>query len=624
MTGFFKIYFSHITLVFIFTSYFFFGLQHLGKFITADEHYWIYERIPQYWDALADGKWKKTLINDKPGVTLALISGSGLLAIPHPETLCSRDEERVITCDTAQTEKMLLTFRLPLLLINSLLIFYLFWIIKKNTNKQIALWSACFIILSPILVGMSQIVNPDALLWSFGSASLFSYLAALRYPEKKYIYFSGIFLGFALLSKYTAGILIPFFLMVSVLSVLFSAPPFDRALALKQTRKNLITFFFTLLLAIAVILLFLPAIWINPVILQGLLSGGSGESFIFISFFFFTLFFLDNIAFKGRVFFLFSTIVQKVRTLKFSPYILPWSIFIFLALLIIGRMIFPDWGLFITTPFDAKDLTSTYNGRDIAPTLLESILLETNSLAFSLTPIVLFFFFITLLRIPFLKKTNTGWNFEIMMAFLFMPIFILLLIFLDVLATPRYIILLYPLLAFLAACGIWESKRYAEKKWRSGTFLFRFQNTLITIVITIFSLVSLTASRPFYFNYANIFLPQKSLISDAWGYGGYEAARYLNSLPNAENLLVWSDYEGVCEFFKGKCMLKQYKYSSRQKIDYAILTRRGGILYNPNHSRWMKEGNLSMKQAYDSQSPDWQLFIDDRPENFIKVVRVDK
>lgn len=614
----------YITLAFVLALYFFFSIQHLGKFITADEHYWVYERIPQYWNAIADGNWKKTYINDKPGVTLALVSGAGLWAFPDPSALCSRTPERIITCDTVRTENMLFTFRFFILCINALLIFYLFWIIKKITNPAIALWSTFFIALSPILLGISQIINSDALLWSFGAAAFFSYFAAIRYQERKYIFFSGLFLGFALLSKYTASILIPFFLFTSLFSTFFSQPMSDRVLALGHIRKNLVTFFLTLLLAVIVVSFFLPAVWLKPSILQTLLSGGGETPFIFVSSIFFAIFCLDVVALQGRCLFFFHNILQKVRALQFSPCILPWSIFFLFMFLIIGRILFPDWNLFITTPFDIKDLTSTYNGYDINPNFFESLLLEIQPIAFSLTPIVLFFFLVALLRAPFINTPDTPWKNEVLMTITFLPIFIFLLIFLDVLATPRYIILLYPIITFLAACGAWESYQYIKKKYYYPTAPANeaHRKNIAIIFIVLCSMGSIVTSQPFYFDYTNALLPKQFLISDAWGYGGYEATQYLNALPNAENLLIWTDYEGVCEFFVGKCMLKQYKYSSKQKIDYAVLTRRGKILYDPNHSRWMKEGNLLMQQAYDNPNPDWLLEINGRPENFVKVVKI--
>ena len=128
MFGFLKKYFIHISLVFIFSAYFFFGTQHLGQFVTADEHYWVYERIPQYWEALIEGNWKKTFINDKPGVTLALVSGIGLLFEPQPEKHFYENSDRTLVYDIEGTESLYRTFRIPLLIANAILLFYLFYI----------------------------------------------------------------------------------------------------------------------------------------------------------------------------------------------------------------------------------------------------------------------------------------------------------------------------------------------------------------------------------------------------------------------------------------------------------------------------------------------------------------
>ncbi|HDZ85159.1 MAG TPA: hypothetical protein ENH35_01240, partial [Candidatus Moranbacteria bacterium] len=51
--------------------YFLFGFNHLTESVTSDEHYWVYDRVPEYWEAISNQKWKKTRVNDKPGITLA-------------------------------------------------------------------------------------------------------------------------------------------------------------------------------------------------------------------------------------------------------------------------------------------------------------------------------------------------------------------------------------------------------------------------------------------------------------------------------------------------------------------------------------------------------------------------
>ncbi len=96
-------------------SFFAFGLFHLAKFETTDEHLWKYGRIKQYWQALKNTNWEKTYINDKPGVTVALISGIGLIFEPEPETHKITDPAETAgglfeVFDTSRTERITLNY----------------------------------------------------------------------------------------------------------------------------------------------------------------------------------------------------------------------------------------------------------------------------------------------------------------------------------------------------------------------------------------------------------------------------------------------------------------------------------------------------------------------------------
>ena len=113
------------------------------------------------------------------------------------------------------------------------------------------------------------------------------------------------------------------------------------------------------------------------------------------------------------------------------------------------------------------------------------------------------------------------------------------------------------------------------------------------------------------------------LIHDAWGYGGYEAAQYLNSLPDAQQLTVWIDYYGVCEFFVGKCLSAYTFDPSIIQPDYYVLTRRGQIRYISRADRWERLSGLTAYKYYNANS-EWLLAIDNRLGNFIKVVKVEK
>lgn len=598
-------------LVLVLATYFVFGLHHLTQFVTADERYWVYERIPQYWDAIAAGKWKKTFINDKPGVTLALIAGTGLLFEPHPEKHFTEQDDRILNYKTAETESLLLTFRLPLLIGNLLLLLCLFLIVQKLSGSWVALFTVTLTALSPILLGMSQIINPDTFLWSFGALAFFSFFALLRFEEKKYLFLTLVFTAFAILSKYVAIIFLPFFLAVAVFRFLSAEETSDtlRALLKQDLRSWALIVFGTL----ALVCLFLPALLVDSKYLAKFIQTvPDKEVLVGIAGSLLGLLFLDTFVLKSRLLLTlrrFTLALTRSFSLCASFFAL-----LFLSLIII-RNFFPDWSIFTAIAFDIKDLSDARYYTDI-PNFLESFLLEWNPLVFSLTPLVLFGFF-SLLFSFFQKKNqgNPGHFFLPVAIFFFFLLYTILLIYSNILTTPRYSILLYPLFAYLAALGF---HALAEK------VTFASSQILMFCVIFFGSLLSLFLSQPFYFNYTNFLLPKTSLIQDAWGYGGYEAAEYLNTLPDAEHLTVWADYYGVCEFFVGRC-LTAYTFDKEQiRPDYYVLTRRGKMRYMSRSPRWERLSGLTAYQYYGTQNPAWELFIGDRPGNFIRVVKVEK
>src|SRR3989344_5417105 len=608
MTAFLKRYFFHISLAFILSAYFFFGIAHLEKFITADEHYWVEERIPQYWDAVAKSKWKKTLINDKPGVSLALVSGIGYLLHPDSKTLCIENKAKVLVCQTDQIAATYRDFRLPILMVNGFLLLLLFFLITKFTNPWIALWTTALSALSPILLGISQIVNPDSLLWSFSAVAIFSFLALLKSEEKKFLWLTLLFTGIALLSKYTALILFPFYLALILLRFLHTTEATAETLR-TDLKKDLIRWIVIVFGSLALLCFFLPALMLSPSARAAFLLALPNKMILFLcGGLLLAGLVLDTALLKNKLLLYLRTFCQKfLAPLSRAVPLLFLGIFLFL---IIARNFFTEWKIFALIPFDIKDLSDARYYTDV-PNFFEAFLLEWNPLVFSLTPLVLLgsaALLITLLG----KKNNVSFFFAYSL-FSFVFAYTLLLLFSNVLATPRYSVLLYPLFAFLAALGFWSIRKRLTAQWAP---------LLITAVIFLGSLGSLFALKPFYSNYANFLLPKSALISDSWGYGGYEAAQYLNSLPDAENLLAWSDYYGVCEFFVGKCLTAYSFDKEMMQPNYYVLTRRGQIRYMSRYDRWEEKSGLTAYKYYNAPNPAWLLEIDGRPGNFIKVVRV--
>ncbi|MFZ2882243.1 MAG: hypothetical protein WA019_04165, partial [Candidatus Moraniibacteriota bacterium] len=101
-------------------------------------------------------------------------------------------------------------------------------------------------------------------------------------------------------------------------------------------------------------------------------------------------------------------------------------------------------------------------------------------------------------------------------------------------------------------------------------------------------------------------------------------AKYLNSLPDAEKKTIWTDYYGVCEFFKGNCLIRYSINQAISPIDYFVFTRRGKIRYDQkmkDKSFVKKSKNLlKLKPYYEEALPLWEIQIDNRPENYIKIL----
>ena len=577
--------------------YFVFGLFHITKFLTADEHYWVYERIPQYWNSLADGNLKKTNINDKPGVSLAFISGSGYLFNKTSIDQAIKLNEGSKSLDPKidpNIEKNLFSLRFPILVFNGIAVIFLFFLLKKLTQKKwLALWSSIFIGLSPILIGISQIINPDSFLWTFSILAIVSYLLLLKENQLKYLFLTIIFTGFSLLSKYVANILFPFYFIL-MLFYFLNTDNLNSKKYFTEQIKNYLWIFFVSLLVVSV---FLPAIFLKPAILYELTIGFSQMKIIII------LTAAVLLAILLDVFILKSTILTKLKKMFIKYYfilkIIPAVLVLIFLILIIGRNINNHWEIFKATPFDLKNISDS----DEKVSFWNWMLLEFNPLFFSIQLSAMVALLFLWAKMIFCKKIS----FPLISYFLslFLLIFFLGAFLSDTLATIRYSIILYPIVGILAAIGLFEFVILFTNRFR-----IKIIATIAIVAISVFELFSI---KPFYFNYTNVLLPKNNIITDSWGYGGYEAAQFLNSQPDAENMTVWSDFFGVCEFFKGKCITK-YSYDPNQ-INYYVLTRRGKIRYQGN-----KQG-VGAKEYYHYENPDWKMYIGERPENYIKIFK---
>lgn len=590
--------------------YFAFGLYHLGQFSTADEDLWFADpltgRIHAYFAAMSTGNWEKTRINDKPGVTTALISGLvGLRVDTHPEgKIKERFSPYVKVYDTAMFERTVFFYRLPILIVNGLLILLMFFLLRTATDDEtLALFSVILISLSPVLLGISQIVNPDATMWSFGFASLLSFFAFLRTGSWRYTVLAGLLGGLSLASKYSATFILLFAGFALGVHFLFRAGKTDRETFARELKVAFLAFLAFLALAFSVFAAVMPAVFSHP---EYLYSGTIGFRMstgtlpvVLVALGLGIGILLDILFARSRVTYgLFRRLafLEKPLIVLFA-----WVIGSLLVYSLVNWM----GGNLFKFPSVTLDLGRFKDAFGLD--LFEKIQLEVKTLPFSVTPLVLFSALLALFLAPWKRF---GHRSLVLLFGAFITLFYSAVLLQDVLLTIRYGILLYPAMAVLAAIGL----RFLVSRLPTRPFVEYMAPGVILAV----SFVSLFLTKPFYFNYTNDLLPKAQIVSSAWGYGGYEAAAALNRLPGAEALTVWSDYDGFCRFFVGKCLsgstIRKHtgKRYAGSDVEYFVKTRRGSIL---NKGIW---SDIKKQKAIE-EAPFWTLEIDDRPKNYVHI-----
>ena len=578
------------------------GLTRLGNYSSVDEPYWTYGRITKFWNGIKAHNWKSTSVNDKPGITVAIISGAGLGTIdPMPYKNLRGDVKTDAELQDINTINF--SFRLPIYLFCVLLLPFFYILLRKLFDEITALIAFVFIGLSPILLGISLIINPDSLLWIFLPLSFLSFLVFHKTDSKPYLYWSGFLLGLALLTKYVANILYIFFFFLPFLEyILAKKKPLLRPYLKKSFRD------YTLLVVISMATFFMlyPATWVNPkILLDGtFLSQAFRTTWpLFVGLIVFIL--SDILLFKEKL------TQRMLDVLSKYKYLLLRSIAgLFLAGIIFTLLnTYTGMRLFDTT----ATLASPKGEGHSLLLYADKITADIYSLIFGISPIALLGLVAALLLMTKKERLN---SYEAKIVFFF-SLFILFYYLAStvnsVVATVRYQIVLYPFAFVISAIGL--SHILSLKK--VSRYLPSLAGVTFVVILSVWSLLSV---RPFYFAYTSAFLPKQYFVNlKDMGDGSYEAAQYLNSLPNPEKLTVWSDKGAVCAVFKGKCVIGfSNKRIKGVNFDYVVIS-------SGRKSRTLKlSGNankiIDFKKAYATNDTVFSIIIGNRPNNFVKVI----
>jgi hypothetical protein len=241
----------------------------------------------------------------------------------------------------------------------------------------------------------------------------------------------------------------------------------------------------------------------------------------------------------------------------------------------------------------------------------ESILWQT-------TPIMVFGLAAAIVTIGlrkgfFFKKTNR----HISYVFVFYVFLYVATVSLVDKRNPRYIIPAYSVLVQLAGFGLLSATLWIyeiKKKWVKGLLFI-----LVTASIIFFQIIPVISSYPYFFSYYSPLMggSRKAGISRFVGSGEGldEAARYLNTKKDANNLTAMSWYGSGCfsYFFSGTTIIiptgigDDYIYDNVGKADYLVV-------YN---NQWHRQIPPRLFNALATINPEKTIWIND-----IEYVRI--
>lgn len=553
------------TLFIVSVSFLGFGLYHLGQFMSVDEPKWLNTRVPQLYDALATREWEDTYINDKPGVLPSALAGITNFFLDKDDF-------------TPQTfENYLFWWRFPILLFNFFTLFLIYHFTKKLLDKNYALLTTGLIALNPIIIGISQIVNPDATLWNTGFLSFLTFFLYLKSNQEKYLWYSGIFLGLALISKY----------FVTIFYVVFFLAVYFEYLITKVNQARFFKRIWKLgklyLISITTYALLFPVTWVTPrQILAGTFGANiltSGQTLLLLIL---LVIFAELALLKGRV-----TAYLK-RKFNLGTVILRILSLIFLGMIILLALnLFLDYRYF--DPHEYKTFIFQRGEGLFLPSLITSSYTMLFAFTFPLLIGSLLYGLITFFPNHYKKFKSQ----ELLIIIIFSTIIIFIggAALGGFIISARYQILLYPLYALLSALLF--------------ITLWRKQQKIVIIGLLIIAGLAVIQAKPFYLHYANALDFKETTTIGGWGYGGYELAKKFSSdIPDSSKVVVWADREGFNEFFEGKSYFRGKDNPFTKQVDYLVLSNDGRHIFDRGLRNYRQGG----KSFYGYEAANTPLF----------------
>jgi hypothetical protein len=593
-----------------------FGFYHIEKFAAVDEPLWLFDRIPEYWHSLKDQVWKDTMVSDKPGITVSILSGAGLIW-ENPQNYQILNWQSKFYRPFQTIESMYLALRLPLLIFAVLILPLFYYFLEKLLGKKIAIFSYFLLGTSPILIGIVRIINPDSLLWIFTTLSVLAYLVYLKNRRKSFLFLAGAFLGFSILTKYVSTILFIFFLGMIFLEYVFNKNNYSAFSVKSYLKESLLDYFTVAFFALSTFFILCPASWFDYKLLT--FATIDSQAFSPVKLYFVILvasIIADIFIFKGKIY---SLILNFLAARKKVIAAIIFSIFlgsiVFVLINVYVGMRFFDFEEMLISPKSSHKLEIGSIGIFFA---------NFYPLVFGIIPVsLLALFFASFKALREFVKNNARPE---SIAVFYLVIFILLYYagsaVNNVASINRYQIMVFPIALILGGIGL--GKVFDYLRLNGSRKLVAFY-----LAVFILGIYSLFATVPFYASYASALLPKKyTLDLKDMGVGSYEAAEFLNSLPDAQNLSIWTDKKGVCYIFKGNCYTGlTISELSQANLDYLVLSsgRESRTTKMSRSLKIKKDSPFNFNLYYADDYPTvFRLNVNGREGQYVKVVKFEK
>lgn len=597
-----------VAVVILTGTFFTFGYQGLTHFAGVDEPLWTDGRIPKYWHNIEERDWRGTRISDKPGITVALAAGPGLWFIDTNDykTIRSAGELRSKDLDI---ETLYRALRLPILITITLLLPLFYLLIERLIGKHQALVAYAAVALSPVLVGISKIINPDSLLWLFVPQALLTYLVFLKRRQYRYLILSGILVGLALLTKYVANFVIVFMIGLVFLEWLYQEKTRRLSLShyLKKSLSDLAILIFT---ALATFYVLFPAVWIKPEkLITSTLYSQAFEKFAPLFIVLLLFIGIDLIWNQTRAL---SYLLKLLERARLALAWITGSFFIVTSLFVLANswlgMTWYDFMNLLSSPKTVLGRTDVFG----------IFLTNFYPLLFGLTPLILIGLFAgasLVFRKVFFRSDTARFALYLM---LFILLYYVGATGNGVAMIVRYQIVLFPIAAILASLGLCACYEYFVPA-KENRYAFP---TLVGVIVGLG--IGTLSATPFPLSYASSLLPDQyhTDVKDM-GPGSYEAAAWLNAQPNAEELVIWTDKDGVCKFFVGKCRRGFGSYAARrlEGLDYIVVSSGRESRTTKMVIGQVNSGVPAIRydQYYQREAPTHEIRINGRLNQFVRI-----